>query len=187
VIFAETPLNGAFLVDAEPIEDERGFFARLWCRREVEAHGLDANLVQCSMSFNRRAGTLRGLHYQIAPSEEVKLVRCTRGSIFDVIVDLRPDSPTSTKHFAVTLSAANRRMLYIPPGFAHGFQTLESDTEVFYQMSAYFDATAARGVRWDDPLFAIPWPPADHRVMNDRDRNYPDFRPSSGLNRALAR
>src|SRR5262249_15503273 len=133
--FTETPLAGAFVVDTEPARDERGFFARLWCRREFEAHGLDTSLVQCSMSFNRHAGTLRGLHYQVAPSEEIKLVRCIGGSIFDVIVDLRPDSPTFTRHFAVILSSSNRRMLYIPRGFAHGFQTLEDGAEVMYQMS----------------------------------------------------
>jgi dTDP-4-dehydrorhamnose 3,5-epimerase len=177
VIFTETPLTGAFVIDIEPINDERGFFARLWCQREFEAHGLESNLVQCSMSFNNRAGTLRGLHYQVAPFSEAKTVRCTCGSVFDVIVDLRPGSSTFARHFSVTLSAANRRMLYIPRGFAHGFQTLDDNSEMFYQMSAFFEPAAARGVRWDDPVFAIDWPAAANRIINERDRTYPDFRP----------
>jgi dTDP-4-dehydrorhamnose 3,5-epimerase len=180
VIFTETSLSGAFVIDLEPINDERGFFARLWCRREFEAHGLETNLVQCSMSFNRHAGTLRGLHYQVAPFEETKIVRCANGSIFDVIVDLRTGSPTFGRYFSLTLSEANRRMLYIPPGFAHGFQTLEDNAEVVYQMSAFFDAAAARGVRWDDPMFSIAWPSAPNRIMNDRDRSYPDFHSAAG-------
>jgi dTDP-4-dehydrorhamnose 3,5-epimerase len=175
MIFSETPLKGAFVVDPEPIVDERGFFARLWCKQEFEAHGLDGSLVQSSVSFNSRAGTLRGLHYQAPPSAEAKIVRCTSGSIFDVIVDLRDDSPTFTRHFGVTLSSSNRRMLYIPKGFAHGFQTLEDATEVTYQMSAFYDAAAARGVRWNDPIFRIEWPTVEHRIVNTRDASYPDF------------
>jgi dTDP-4-dehydrorhamnose 3,5-epimerase len=174
VIFTEAPLKGAFVIEPEPLADTRGFFARTWCQREAEKHGLNPRLVQCSVSFNLRRGTLRGLHYQAAPHEEAKLVRCTTGAIHDVIVDLRPDSPTFRGHFAVLLSAKNRRMLYVPEGFAHGFQTIEDGTEVFYQMSEFYSPQSARGVRWDDPAFGIVWPAAD-RIINERDRAYPDF------------
>jgi dTDP-4-dehydrorhamnose 3,5-epimerase len=176
LIFEETPLGGAFVIDLEPLADERGFFARTWCQREFEAHGLEPRLVQCSVSFNTQAGTLRGLHYQAAPHEEVKVVRCTAGAIFDVIVDLRSESPTLAHHYSVTLSSVNRRMLYIPRGFAHGFQTLERDTEVAYQMSEFHDPDCARGVRWNDPAFGIVWPMTENRSMNERDQTYPDFR-----------
>ncbi|PYM94888.1 MAG: dTDP-4-dehydrorhamnose 3,5-epimerase [Candidatus Rokuibacteriota bacterium] len=174
MIFTETPLKGAFVIEPEPLADARGFFARTWCQREAEQHGLNPRLVQCSVSFNRRRGTLRGLHYQAAPHEEAKLVRCTAGALHDVIVDLRRDSPTFRGHFAAGLSAKNRRMLYVPEGFAHGFQTLEDGTEIFYQMSEFYSPESARGVRWDDPAFGIVWPDAD-RIINDRDRAYPDF------------
>jgi dTDP-4-dehydrorhamnose 3,5-epimerase len=176
VIFTPTPLAGAFIVEPEPREDARGLFARTWCRRELEAHGLETRIAQCSTSFNKRKGTLRGMHYQAAPLAETKLVRCTRGAMFDVIIDLRPDSPTFTRHTAVTLSAENRTALYVPVGFAHGFQTLEDDTEVFYQISEFYSAEHARGVRWDDPAFGIAWPD-DERIITERDRSYPDFRP----------
>jgi dTDP-4-dehydrorhamnose 3,5-epimerase len=175
VIFTETALGGAFTIDVEPIADERGFFARTWCQRELDARGLDARVVQCSVSFNLHPGTLRGLHYQAAPHEEVKLVRCTAGAIFDVIVDLRTGSPTFARHFGVVLSARNHRMLYVPKGFAHGFQTLEPETEVAYQMSEFYHPDLACGVRWDDPALGIEWPPADKRIMNERDRTYPDL------------
>jgi dTDP-4-dehydrorhamnose 3,5-epimerase len=174
VIFLETPLAGAFLIEPERHEDSRGFFARTWCQREAEAHGVNPRVVQCSISFNARRGTLRGLHYQAAPREEAKLVRCTRGSIHDVIVDLRPASPTRCRHFAATLTSESRRMLYVPEGFAHGFQTLEDDTEVFYQMSEFYAPDCARGVRWNDPAFSIEWP-VPEPIMLDRDRAYPDF------------
>ena len=173
--FAKTNLGGALVIDVEKFSDERGFFARTWCEREFEEHGLETRLVQCSISFNRVAGTLRGLHYQAAPHEETKVVRCTAGSIFDVIVDLRADSLTVGRHYSVVLSSANRRMLYVPRGFAHGFQTLEDDTEVAYQMSQFYQPDSARGVRWDDPAFAIQWPAAEHRIINERDQSYPDF------------
>ncbi len=174
MIFKETPLAGAFVLEAERIEDDRGFFARSYSRDEWTAHGLDPEIAQCSISFNHRRGTLRGMHFQTAPFEEVKLVRCTRGSIWDVIVDIRPGSPTRGKHFAVVLSAEARNSLYIPKGFAHGFITLEDETEVFYQISAPYSAENARGYRWDDPTFAIPWPePAT--VISERDRNLPLF------------
>jgi dTDP-4-dehydrorhamnose 3,5-epimerase len=176
VIFTETPLRGAFVIEPEPIEDARGLFARTWCRRELEANGLETRLAQCNASFNKRKGTLRGMHYQVPPAAETKIVRCTRGSLYDVIIDLRPDSATFTRHFVTVLTADNRRMLFVPTGFAHGFQTLEDDTEIFYQMSEFYSPQYARGVRWDDPIFGISWPD-DERTMVERDRSYPDFRP----------
>ena len=174
MIFTETPLKGAFLIELERHEDDRGFFARTFCQKEFETHGLSPRIVQCSVSFNRRRGTLRGMHYQTAPYEEVKLIRCTRGSLYDVIIDLRSSSPTRTKYFAADLSADNGRMLYVPEGFAHGFQTLEDNTEVFYQMSQFYAQEYSKGVRWDDPTFSIPWPPAE-RIILERDRTYPLF------------
>lgn len=174
--FVETAIVGVFVIDAERIEDERGFFARTFCREEFEAHGLNSDLVQCSISFNRRCGTLRGLHFQVPPHEEAKLVRCTRGAIFDVIVDLRRRSSTFMKWTSELLNESNRRMLYIPAGVAHGFQTLADNTEVFYQMSEVFSADCSRGVRWDDPAFAIDWPEAV-TVISDRDLSFPDFSP----------
>ncbi len=176
MIFLETRLKGAFIIDPERLEDDRGFFARTWCQGEFEAHGLDLRLVQCNISFNRRKGTLRGMHYQAAPHTEAKLVRCTMGVIYDVIVDLRPGSPTFTQWAAVDLTAENRRMLYIPEGLAHGFQTLADNTEVFYQISEFYHPESARGVRWDDPAFCIEWPIAE-RIISDRDRKYPYFGP----------
>jgi dTDP-4-dehydrorhamnose 3,5-epimerase len=171
--FTETPLAGAYVIDVEPREDERGLFARTFCAEEFAAHGLDPRVVQTSVSFNRRTGTLRGLHYQAAPHGDAKLVRCTAGAIFDVIVDLRPDSPTYIRHFAVRLTAIDRVSVYVPVGFAHGFQTLTDDTEVLYQMSQPFTVTL--GVRWNDPVFGIDWPAVTDRIMNDRDRGFPDF------------
>jgi dTDP-4-dehydrorhamnose 3,5-epimerase len=176
MMFQELALQGAYLIEPERQEDSRGFFARTWCRREFEALGLEVRLEQCSVSFNTLRNTIRGMHYQAAPHGEVKLVRCTRGAVFDVIVDLRPASPTFGKWASAGLDESNRRALYIPAGFAHGFQTLADGTEVFYQMCGTFEPSAARGVRWDDPAFAIDWPPADSRVISDRDRAYPDFR-----------
>ncbi len=174
MIFTETPIPGAFIIESERIEDDRGFFARTWCEREVKAQGLATRWVQYSISFNKRRGTLRGLHYQAPPHEEAKLVRCTTGSIYDVIVDLRRQSAAFKRHVSVTLSSENRKMLYVPEGCAHGFQTLEDETEVFYQISQFYSPQHGRGVRWDDPAFAIPWPPAE-RIIIERDRNYPDF------------
>ena len=172
MIFRATKLEGAFLIEPERKEDERGYFARTFCEREFAEHGLRSCFVQCNTSFNRRKGTLRGMHFQAAPHEEAKLVSCTRGAIYDVIVDLRPGSSTYHQHVAETLSADNGRMLYIPEGFAHGFQTLADDTEVFYQMSEFYDPESARGVRWNDPAFQIQWPEAE-RIMIARDREYP--------------
>ena len=154
--------------------DQRGHFARTFCREEFEAHGLNSQVVQCNVSFNKRKGTLRGMHFQAAPFAEAKLVRCTSGSIYDVIIDLRPSSTTFKQHFAIELSPEKSKMLYIPEEFAHGFQTLADDTEVFYQMSQTFSAEHARGVRWNDPAFGIEWP-AGERIIIGRDRNYPDF------------
>ena len=181
MIFRETTLPGAVVVEPQALEDERGFFARTWCEEEARAHGLDPRVVQCNVSFNHRAGTLRGLHWQAAPHAEAKLVRCTHGAIFDVIVDLRPGSPTFGRHVSVTLSRENRLMLYVPAGFAHGFQTLEDGSEVFYQMSAAFHGLSARGIVWDDPMLAIAWPPAAQRIVSERDRALPR------LDEALAR
>lgn len=174
MIFRETPLAGAWVLEPERFEDERGFFARTYCRREFEAHGLDPSIAQCSVSFNHRRGTLRGLHFQAAPHEEIKLVRVTRGAVWDVIVDLRPGSSTFKHHFAIVLSAEARNELYIPKGMAHGFQTLEDATEVFYQISEFYAPESARGYRWDDPAFAIPWP-EPVTVISEKDRNLPLF------------
>lgn len=175
MIFTETKLKGAFIIDPEFIEDERGFFARTFCREEFEAHGLNPNLVQCSISFNQTKGTLRGMHYQAKPHEEAKLVRCTRGAVYDVIVDLRPVSPTWKAWAAVELTAENRRMIYVPEGFAHGFQALEDDTEIFYQISQHHHPESALGVRWDDPAFGITWPITEPIVLSEKDAGYPDF------------
>jgi dTDP-4-dehydrorhamnose 3,5-epimerase len=170
----ELELSGAFLVDLEPIEDERGFFARSFCRQEFAARGLNPAVAQCNISFNRQRGTLRGLHYQAPPKAEAKLVRCTRGALYDVVADLRPDSPTYCRWSAVELSAENYQMLYIPEGFAHGFQTLRDDTELFYQMSEFYAPGSARGLRWDDPSFRIVWP-LPITAVSERDRSYPPF------------
>lgn len=174
MIFRETPLSGAYVIDVERLEDERGFFARTWCEREYQAHGLNPRLVQCSISFNAKKGTLRGMHYQLPPFAEAKVVRCTRGAIFDVIIDLRRESPTFREHFGITLTPESRTMLYVPEGFAHGLLTLEDETEVLYLISEFYAPEYARGVRWNDPAFAIAWP-APVQVISARDANYPDF------------
>jgi dTDP-4-dehydrorhamnose 3,5-epimerase len=174
LIFTETKLPGAFVIEPERREDERGFFARTFCKREFEAHGLNSQVAQCNTSFNKKKGILRGMHFQAAPFGEVKFVRCTAGAIYDVIIDLRPASHTFKGYFGVELSAENGAMLYIPEGFAHGFQTLRDGSEVFYQMSQVYSPEHARGVRWNDPAFGIEWP-ADERIIVERDRTYPDF------------
>jgi dTDP-4-dehydrorhamnose 3,5-epimerase len=176
MIFTETRLEDAYVIDLEPRADERGFFARAWCSREFADHGLSTRLAQCNVSLNGRRGTLRGLHYQAEPHAEVKLVRCTRGAIYDVIVDLRPSSPTFCRWLGVELTAENRTMLYVPEGFAHGYQTLEDDTETFYQVSAFYAPDAERGVRWDDPAFSIEWPYPESPLISEKDRSWPDFR-----------
>ena len=169
--FIETRLKGAFIIEPERLEDERGFFARTFCQKEFEAHGLNSKIVQCNISYNKRKGTLRGMHYQAAPMAEAKLVSCTRGAIYDVIIDLRPESPTYCQWIADELNTENRKMIYIPEGFAHGFQTLEDDTEVFYHMSEFYSPEHARGVRWDDSAFGIEWP-LDMKMISEKDKNY---------------
>jgi len=170
--FLPTPLGGAYVIELEQLDDERGFFARAFCQNEFRAHGLDPVIAQCNISFNCKRGTLRGLHYQTEPHAEAKVVRCTRGAAWDVIVDLRDNSPTRHKWFATELSAENRRSLYVPKGFAHGFQTLVDDTEVLYQMSEFYHPESARGLRWDDPSLAIPWP-GPSPVISFRDLEFP--------------
>jgi dTDP-4-dehydrorhamnose 3,5-epimerase len=172
--FTETHLSGAFIIEPEKFEDDRGFFARTFCQKEFAAHNLIGEVAQCSVSFNRKKGTLRGMHYQVAPFEESKLIRCIRGSLYDVIIDLRPESPTFKQYVAAVLSAENGKMLYVPEGFAHGFETLEDGSEVFYQISKSYSPEHARGVRWNDPAFGIQWPEAPTIIL-ERDRNYPDF------------
>ena len=172
--FLPTKVDGVFEVHVEPHFDERGSFARTWCRNEFMLNGLNPNLAQCSISFNASRGTLRGIHFQNTPHCETKLVRCTRGAIYDVAVDLRSDSPTFRMWTGATLTAANRQALYIPEGCAHGFLTLQDETEVFYQISEFYHPGAGRGVRWNDPAFGIVWPEEVH-VIADRDRTYPDF------------
>lgn len=169
--FTETAIGGAFVIDIEPHDDERGFFARVWCSDEMRAHGLDPQVVQSSVSYNRKRGTLRGMHYQAAPYEETKTVRCTAGAIYDVVVDLRPSSETYRRWVAVELTAANRRTLYVPHGVAHGFMTVADDTEVLYQMGVPYVPGSARGVRWDDAAFAIEWP-MQPLVISERDKSY---------------
>jgi dTDP-4-dehydrorhamnose 3,5-epimerase len=174
--FTEAGPVGAYVIEPEELADERGFFARVWCARELEDQGLEPSLTQASIAFNTRKGTLRGMHYQIPPHQEVKIVRCTAGAIFDAIVDLRPESPTYMQAAHLVLSARNRKMLYVPKGFAHGYQTLEDDTEVFYQMSEFYTPGAEGGIRWDDPTLAIPWPDVEERIISERDRALPLFR-----------
>lgn len=174
MIFRETTLRGAYLIKPELLHDERGFFARTFCQQEFESHGLSVKFVQCSISCNARKGTLRGMHYQSAPHEEAKLIRCTSGAIYDVIVDLRRDSPTFRRWSAVELSAGNRLMLYVPQGMAHGFQALCDNTEVFYQISEFHHPEQAGGIRWNDPVIAIRWPLADP-ILSRRDAEFPDL------------
>jgi len=180
MIFTETELPGAFVLDLERREDDRGFFARAWCTNELGDHGLETRLVQANVSFNRRKGTLRGMHMQAAPHAEVKVIRATRGSVLDVIVDLRPDSPTYLGWTGVELSAENGRALYVPEGFAHGYQTLEDDTETFYLVSEFYAPDAERGVRWDDPAFGIEWPDPDGAILSEKDASWPDWLPAHG-------
>ena len=176
--FIETELKGAYIIELEPMEDERGFFARTFCQDEFRKNGIDFNIVQCNISYNKSKGTLRGMHYQIKPYEEAKLVSCTSGAIYDVIIDLRPTSPTYCQWFSIELTAHDK-MLYIPKGFAHGFQALEDHTVVFYQMSEFYHPECARGVRWDDSAFKIKWPLFE-RIMSKKDISYPDFKEMKG-------
>jgi len=176
MIFRETKLAGVFVIDAEPIADERGAFARTFCAREFAAHGLDAAIAQCSASFNAKKGTLRGLHYQASPHAEAKLVRVTAGAVYDVAVDLRAGSPTYGQWAATELTAENRRMLYIPKGCAHGFQTLADASEVFYQIGEFYEPASGRGLRWNDADLAIPWPDKTAPILSERDRVFPALR-----------
>lgn len=174
MVIKNTDIKDACIIEIDKKEDDRGFFSRAWCAKEFRAHGLNTNLVQANVSFNRKRGTLRGMHYQVAPREEVKLVRCTQGSICDVIIDLRKESSTYEQWVAVELTADNHRMLYVPEGCAHGFQSLEDDTEVFYLVSEFYSVEAERGVRWDDPAFGVRWP-IDVTNISDKDKSWPDF------------
>lgn len=174
MIFKETKLKGAFVIEPERLFDSRGFFARTFCRREFIQHGLNPRVVQCNVSFNKKKGTLRGMHHQIAPRQEDKFIRCTNGAIFDVIIDLQPESSTFKEWFSIELTAENRKMLYVPKGFSHGFMTLNDDTEVFYQMSEFYFPEYAKGIRWNDPVFGILWP-EKVTFISERDKNYPDF------------
>lgn len=174
MVIKNTDIKDACIIEIDKKEDDRGFFSRAWCAKEFRAHGLNTNLVQANVSFNRKRGTLRGMHYQVAPHEEVKLVRCTQGSICDVIIDLRKESSTYEQWVAVELTADNHRMLYVPEGCAHGFQSLEDDTEVFYLVSEFYSVEAERGVRWDDPAFGVRWP-IDVTNISDKDKSWPDF------------
>lgn len=177
--FLPTPLSGAFILDIDPHHDERGYFARTWCSREFESHGLHSRMMQTSFSHNLRAGTIRGMHLQLPPSKEAKLVRCTRGRIFDVIIDLRPESPSFCCHYGLELSAEAANALYIPPLMAHGFQTLEDNCDVAYQMSDEYAPSLGFGVRWNDQRINIEWPITDGVTLLPRDKNYPDFEPDA--------
>lgn len=174
MIFKETELKGAYIIESEPLKDERGYFARTYCQNDFRQNGLELTIAQCDVSYNRQKGTLRGLHYQSAPHEEAKLVSCTRGAMYDVIVDIREQSPTYCRWLAVELTEQNHKMLYIPKGFAHGFQTLADDTRVYYQMSEYYHPELARGIRWNDSAFSIKWP-VKISIMAAKDHQFPDF------------
>jgi dTDP-4-dehydrorhamnose 3,5-epimerase len=175
MIFTETKLKGAFVIEPERQEDSRGFFARTWCQKEFKVHGFNQCVVQCNISLSRKKGTVRGMHYQAKPFEEEKLVRCTKGTIYDVIIDLRPESQTFTQYVGVILTATNHKMIYVPKGFAHGFQAMEDNTEVFYQITCEYMPEYVRGVRWNDPAFAIEWP-IKKPIILARDGSYPDFK-----------
>jgi dTDP-4-dehydrorhamnose 3,5-epimerase len=175
MLFTPTQLDGVVIIDMELIEDERGWFARSFCQHEFEEHNLNPCIAQCNVSFNAKAGTLRGMHYQESPHGEAKLIRCTRGSIYDVLLDVRADSPTFKQWVSVELSQDNHRMVYAAEGLAHGFQTLEDNTEVFYEMSEFYHPESGRGIRWDDPAFRITWP-LPNPILSERDRSYPDWK-----------
>ena len=173
--FNKTRIPGTYIIELEKVGDERGFFARAWCQKEFREHDLVTQFVQCNLSFNKRGNTLRGMHYQSAPLEEVKLVRCTRGAIFDVIIDLRPESSTFLKWIGVELTSDNYNMLYVPERFAHGYLTLTKESEVFYQVSQFYSPNHERGVRWNDPVFGIDWPIDGDVVISEKDNNWPNF------------
>ena len=175
--FIETELRGAFIIEPERIEDERGFFARVWCQKELKAAGLDTRQAQCNMSFNKYKNTIRGMHYQKSPHEEIKIVRCINGAIYDIIIDLRPNSPTYMKWRGFDLTQENRRMLYIPKGFAHGYQTLDNETEIFYQVSEFYSPKAEHGIRWDDAAFSIKWRPYEKLIISEKDKHWDNYLP----------
>ena len=175
MIFRESKLKGAFVIELERLEDPRGFFARAWCAEEFAAHGLTPVVQQSNLSFNFKKGTVRGMHFQIAPYNEAKTVRCTRGRIYDVIIDLRRDSATYKQWFGVELTADNYKMLYVPENFAHGYLTLEDDTEVAYQVSQFYTPGSERGIRWNDPAFNIEWPRTDDLIISEKDGSWPDY------------
>jgi dTDP-4-dehydrorhamnose 3,5-epimerase len=175
MIFSPTKLQDAIIVDLQKHEDSRGFFARAWCANEFQEQGLSLEWVQANLAYSALKGTLRGMHYQAAPYGEAKLMRCIRGAIYDVIVDLRPGSPTYMQWLGVELTADNRRALYVPKGFAHGYQTLVDDTEVFYPVSQFYTPGSERGVRWNDPAFSIEWPLTDGLILSEKDKNWPDY------------
>lgn len=176
ITFRETKLKGAFVIEPDTFTDERGFLARSFSAKEFERHGLNPRIAECNISFSKRRYTVRGMHFQKPPFAQAKLVRCTKGAVYDVIIDLRPDSPTFKQWVGEELTAENRRLLYVPESFAHGFQTLEDDSEVFYQISNFYTPESEGGVRWNDPVFGIDWPATDGITINTRDQNYPDFK-----------
>lgn len=181
MIFNPTGLKGAYIIELEKRSDERGFFSRAWCRKEFEKHGLVQLIVQSNLSYSRKKGTLRGMHFQTAPFEETKVVQCVRGALYDVIIDLRPDSETFSEWISIVLNADDHKMIYVPRGFAHGFMTLQDDTEAFYHVSQFYSPGNEGGVRWNDPAFNITWPEFHHLVISDKDRNWPDFNKKSFL------
>lgn len=180
MIFTETKLKGSFIIEPEKLADERGFFARTWDNKIFEQHGLNPNIMQCNISFNKTKGTIRGMHYQAAPYEEAKLVRCTKGKAFEVMVDLRSHSETYVQWLGIELSAENYRLLYVPEGFALGFQTLENNTELFYQMSEKYMPEFGRGIRWDDPAVKIVWP-LKPTIISKKDLSFPPFQENSNI------
>ena len=177
MIFKESKLKGAFTIELQNVEDHRGFFARMWCRNELKAHGLNANFVQINLSFNKCKGTIRGLHYQSPPNEEAKLFRCTSGAIYNVIIDLRPESTTYMQWAGFKLSAENHKMLYVPENFANGYQALSDNTEVFYLVSQFYSPNSEKGIRYNDPAFNIAWPEKDDLVISEKDSSWPDYSP----------
>ncbi len=179
MIFKETELSGAFIIEADPIIDDRGFFSRVWCKKEFEEHGLDASVVQCNMSYNLNKGTLRGMHFQKSPYSETKYIRCVKGAFYDVIIDLREESKTYGKWFGIELSEQNKKALYVPKGFAHGFQTLEADTYVYYQVTEFYTPGAEGGIRWNDPEFNIIWPIKEPIIITDKDNSWPLYKAAS--------
>lgn len=176
MIFNETKLKGAYIIEAAPVKDNRGFFSRVWCKREFEEYELDTNIVQCNISYNLKKGTLRGMHYQKNPYSEVKYVRCIKGALYDVIIDMRENSKTFGQWIGVELTEENRKALYIPKGFAHGFETLMDNTYLYYQVSEYYKTDAEGGIRWNDPQFNIIWPIGEPKVISNKDKNWPLFK-----------